>query len=106
MSMEKKAYDVDVESGDSPAPAHAHAHAHGHKLGAPVYVDETGAVAAENFVVGDTWYHRTQRFASKFNIEARGIERVPENERTDKNLRKVGTMVRTAVPFKMSRREI
>jgi len=39
-----------------------------------------------------------QRLAGKFNIEQRGIERVPENERTDtgvKGLLNVMTMVRT-----------
>lgn len=56
--------------------------------------DETGAVPGESFELGDSWYARTQRFAGRFKIEQRGIERVPENERTDSSLRQVGTMVR------------
>lgn len=58
------------------------------------FEDETGAVPGESFEVGNTWYARTQRFAGRFKIEQRGIERVPENERTDNSLMKVGTMVR------------
>ena len=57
------------------------------------YVDEAPAVPGEVFVTGDTLYARIQRTVSKFGVEPRGIERVPENERTDTNLRKVGTMV-------------
>ena len=64
------------------------------KIGAPVYVDEHGAVAGESFTVGNSWYARTQRFVGKFGVEQRGIERVPEDERTDANLMKVGTLVR------------
>ena len=60
----------------------------------PVYADETGAVPGESFVTGDSTYHKIQRFAARYKIEARGIERVPEDERTDENLHKVGTMVR------------
>ncbi len=60
----------------------------------PVYADETGAVPGESFVTGNSTYHSIQRFAARYRIEARGIERVPEDERTDENLHKVGTMVR------------
>ena len=63
------------------------------KIGAPVYVDETGAVAGDSFAVGDSWYAKTQRAVGKFGVEQRGIERVPEDERTDGNLIKVGTLV-------------
>lgn len=61
--------------------------------GAPAYVDEAPAVAGEVFVTGDSTYAKIQRFVSRFGVEPRGIERVPEDERTDKNLVKVGTMV-------------
>ena len=81
--MEKSDHKMDVEAGDH----------YTEKRGPPVYTDETGAVAAETFEYGDSTYARLQRFAGKFNIEQRGIERVPENERTDSNLTKVGTMV-------------
>ena len=58
----------------------------------PAYA-ENGRVSAEDFAVGDTTYAKIQRFAGKFNIEQRGIERVPEDERTDTSLMNVGTMV-------------
>lgn len=60
---------------------------------------EDGAVPGESFVHGDTLYHRLQRLAGKFNMEQRGIERVPESERTDDGFRallNVSTMVCTA----------
>ena len=59
----------------------------------PIYADENGAVHGESFVTGDATYNKIQRFAARYKIEARGIERVPEDERTDENLHKVGTMV-------------
>lgn len=55
-----------------------------------------GAVPGESFEYGDGWYAKMQRLAGKFNVEQRGIERVPENERTDdgfKALLNVATMV-------------
>lgn len=56
---------------------------------------EGGAVPGESFEVGNSLYARLQRFAGKYGVEQRGIERVPEDERTDHNgLLNVGTMVR------------
>lgn len=55
--------------------------------------DENGAVPGEIFIAGNSPYAKIQRFATRFGVEARGIERVPENERTDKHTWKVGTMV-------------
>lgn len=46
-------------------------------------VDEGHAVPGESFEYGNTMYAKLMRFAGKFNIEQRGIERVPEDERTD-----------------------
>ncbi|MCJ1420141.1 purine-cytosine permease [Xylographa parallela] len=57
-----------------------------------VYYDDTGAVASESFAYGDSTTAKIHRFAGRFNIEQRGIERVPESERTDRNLHKIGTM--------------
>jgi hypothetical protein len=57
------------------------------------YVGDEGAVHAETFIVGDSIYAKAQRFATKFGVEARGIERVPSDERTDSNMSKIGTMV-------------
>ena len=57
-------------------------------------VDDTGAVPGESFVAGGGLYGKLQRLAGRFGVEQRGIERVPEYERTDKSTSKVGTMVR------------
>ena len=57
-------------------------------------VDDGGAVPGESFEIGNSLYAKLQRFAGKFGVEQRGIERVPENERTDHHgLLNVGTMV-------------
>ena len=59
-------------------------------------MQEDGAVPGETFEIGDTFYAKAMRFAGKLKIEQRGIERVPENERTDtgfKGLLNAGTMV-------------
>jgi hypothetical protein len=72
----------------------------GEKSGKEDVLVETGAVPEEAFVQGDTWSAKLQRFAGKFKIEQRGIERVPENERTDTNgVLNVGTMVRECALF-------
>jgi len=60
----------------------------------PASVADDGAVPGESFEYGDSAYAKLQRLAGKFNIEQRGIERVPENERHDNSLLNVGTMVR------------
>lgn len=53
---------------------------------------EDGSVPKENFVLGETKYHRLQRFAAKCRIEQRGIERVPNDERHDTALINVGSL--------------
>ncbi|KAK8198654.1 Purine-cytosine permease fcy21 [Zalaria obscura] len=61
----------------------------------PAYVGEDGAVPGESFEYGNSMYARAQRLAGKLKIEQRGIERVPEDERTDsgfKALLNVSTM--------------
>lgn len=57
------------------------------------YEESTGAVPGETFVYGDSLYAKLQRIAGRFNIEQRGIERVPENERTDTSYLNIGSMV-------------
>lgn len=57
---------------------------------------EDGAVPGESFEYGNTLYAKIQRLAGRLNVEQRGIERVPEDERTDdgfKALLNVATMV-------------
>ena len=61
--------------------------------GPPIYTSEAPAVAADVFVTGDTLYAKVQRAVVQFGVEPRGIERVPEDERTDTSLMKVGTLV-------------
>lgn len=39
-------------------------------------------------------YARLQAFAGKYGVEQRGIERVPNDERTDTSMSQVGTLVR------------
>ncbi|GFF29364.1 purine-cytosine permease fcyB [Aspergillus lentulus] len=51
-----------------------------------------GAVPGETFVYGDSWYAKLQRLAGKLNIEQRGIERVPADERTDTSYLNIGSM--------------
>ncbi|CAI7566034.1 unnamed protein product [Penicillium glandicola] len=51
-----------------------------------------GAVPGESFEYGDSLYAKIQRVAGKFNIEQRGVERVPDSERTDKSYLNVGSM--------------
>lgn len=67
------------------------------KGGLPVYTTEAPAVPEAVFVSGDSLYAKIQRRVTKLGVEPRGIERVPEDERTDKNLMNVGTMVRPSV---------
>ena len=58
----------------------------------PFFTDDTSGVPGESFEIGDSLYAKLQRFVGKYGVEQRGIERVPEDERTDKSLVKVGTM--------------
>lgn len=58
------------------------------------YEEGTGAVHGESFEYGDSLYARLQRIAGKLNVEQRGIERVPDDERTDTSYLNIGSMVR------------
>lgn len=55
--------------------------------------DPSGAVPGQSFEYGDTTYAKLQRLAGKLRIEQRGIERVPEDERTDNSYWNIGSMV-------------
>lgn len=79
MGFEKGAYDIE--------------HIPAEKHRSSIAPDDTGAVHGESFIVGDTLYARIQSFVGRYGVEQRGIERVPEDERSDKNIWKVGTMV-------------
>ncbi|KAE8348298.1 permease for cytosine/purines, uracil, thiamine, allantoin-domain-containing protein [Aspergillus coremiiformis] len=51
-----------------------------------------GAVPGETFAYGNSLWAKIQRFAGKFNIEQRGIERVPPEEQTDTSYFNIGSM--------------
>ncbi|EMC99833.1 hypothetical protein BAUCODRAFT_572071 [Baudoinia panamericana UAMH 10762] len=50
------------------------------------YVEPDGAVPGESFEYGTGMRAKLMRMAGKLGVEQRGIERVPENERTDKGI--------------------
>ena len=52
------------------------------------------AVPREAFTSGDSLYARFQRAAGRLGVEQRGIERVPEEEKTDTSMSHAGTLVR------------
>lgn len=56
-------------------------------------IEHTGAVPVEAFEYGDSLYAKLQRLAGKLKVEQRGIERVPEDERTDTSYFNIGSMV-------------
>lgn len=55
-------------------------------------VDDGNAVHKEAFAAGDSLYARLQRFVGKYGVEQRGIERVPNDERTDTSVSNIGTL--------------
>ncbi|KAI1099954.1 purine-cytosine permease [Jackrogersella minutella] len=55
-------------------------------------VSDGNAVHGQEFTSGKTLYAKVQRFAGRFGVEARGIERVPSDERTDSSMSQIGTM--------------
>jgi hypothetical protein len=64
----------------------------------PQIADETRSddtVPGETLNYGTGFFGKLQRLAGKYGVEQRGIERVPENERTDNKhpLLNVATMV-------------
>lgn len=63
-----------------------------HDSGSDLVPGDEGAVHGETLIAGNTAAARLQRMAVKFGVEARGIERVPSDERTDSSLAKIGTM--------------
>lgn len=84
VSYDDKAYDMEYNAASE-------------KHRSSIVPDESGAVPGESFVHGDSTYAKLQRLVTRFGVEARGIERVPDDERTDKSTMKVGTMVRYAL---------
>jgi len=79
-----KEYDIEAFPSGKP---------HLNETDSNVSIKDDGAVPAETFVIGDSWYAKAQRVAGKFGVEQRGIERVPSDERLDAGMSQVGTMV-------------
>lgn len=79
---------------DTKTPFDVEAHSPTEYGAKPTYYNEpVEGVHGESFEIGNSTYAKIQRFAGKLFIEQRGIERVPEDERTDKTISKIGTMV-------------
>lgn len=64
----------------------------------PIAREPMGAVPAEDLEKGDSMYVKLARMGSKLKVEVRGIERVPENERTDTSYWNIGSMVHPFLP--------
>ncbi|KAI1766702.1 permease for cytosine/purines, uracil, thiamine, allantoin-domain-containing protein [Hypoxylon sp. FL1150] len=56
------------------------------------YVNDGNAVRSQAFSSGGSVFAKIQRFAGRFGVEQRGIERVPDDERTDSSMLQVGTL--------------
>ncbi|KAF6820699.1 purine-cytosine permease (NCS1 nucleoside transporter) [Colletotrichum sojae] len=56
------------------------------------YMGDDRAVHEEDFATGTSTYAKLQRLAGKLGVEQRGIERVPEDERTNDSLSMVATL--------------
>jgi hypothetical protein len=58
-----------------------------------VYDNGNNVVPGESFEYGNSIYAKVQRFAGKFKVEQRGIERVPAEEQTDTSYFNISSMV-------------
>lgn len=54
---------------------------------------EVVAVPTTSFEHGDSVYAKLQRLGGKMKVEQRGIERVPEDERSDSSYWSISSMV-------------
>jgi hypothetical protein len=59
----------------------------------PGYVGAERVIRKEDLEAGDSLYAKLQRVAGRYGVEQRGIERVPEEEKTDTSLTRIGTVV-------------
>ncbi len=87
MGLEKNDHTIDVEVNGGEKPAYTK------DTNSSDYVGDEGAVAAETFVMGDSWVAKVHRLAGKLGVEQRGIERVPSDERENAHMSQIGTMV-------------
>ena len=64
----------------------------------PSCAADASAVPGEAFASGNSLYARLQRAAGRLGVEQRGIERVPEEDKTDTSMSHAGTLVSRARP--------
>lgn len=50
------------------------------------------ATRSSSLEEGNAWYARAHRFTSRFGVETRGIERVPNDERSNAGMSQIGTL--------------
>ncbi|KAI8626637.1 purine-cytosine permease [Xylariaceae sp. FL1651] len=55
-------------------------------------VSNINAVHEDAFTEENSFYAKLQAFAGRFGVEQRGIERVPDNEKTDSSMSQIGTL--------------
>jgi hypothetical protein len=73
----------------------------------PEIVDHDNAIRSEAFDARPGFLGKVLRVAGRFGVEQRGIERVPEDERTDtKPYRNIFTMVSIQFDEKLARSRI
>ena len=92
----KKEYDIETAPAEKPNFTN--------ETDSAEYIGDEGAVSAETFVIGDSFYAKAQRLAGKFGVEQRGIERVPSDERLPAGMSQIGTLV-SYHDFKKNRKE-
>jgi hypothetical protein len=81
----KKEFDVETAPAEKPTFTN--------ETDSAEYIGDEGAVHAETFVIGDSFYAKAQRLAGKFGVEQRGIERAPSDERLPAGMSQIGTLV-------------
>lgn len=64
----------------------------------PITITPTEPLHGEDLEKGNTMYAKLARMGTKMKVEVRGIERVPEDERTDTSYWNIGTMVHPFLP--------
>lgn len=57
-------------------------------------VSDTDATDDSTLTKKSSLYDKLRAIAGRYGVEQRGIERVPDDERTDSSISQVGTMVR------------
>jgi hypothetical protein len=91
--MSQHSYPSDLEAKMTAAEQTSSKHA-------PVLLDQEVAGPGEILSANDrTLFGRINLYMARFQVEARGIERVPDDERVDKTLSNAATVVSTIYPL-------